>query len=101
MSLESTVIIESHRSAATLYASGALTADDVLRALAHVEQLPSNVRALCVDLRAVRVIEDRALRTLGIALRNWHAVRQGISRVRLSAAQWRNSGGAWRPAHTP
>ena len=100
MSVESTVIVESHGSAATLYASGELTADGLLWALAHVERLPTNVRALCVDLRAVRVIEDGALRTLGVALRNWRVLRHGMSRVRLSAAQWRSSGGAWRPVQT-
>ena len=101
MSVESTVIVESHGSAATLYASGELTADGLLWALAHVERLPTNVRALCVDLRAVRVMEDRALRTLGLALRKWRALRRGMSRVWLSAPQWRVSDGAWLPADTP
>ena len=78
-----------------------MTADGVLRALAHVERLPSDVCALRVDLRAVRVMEDRALRTLGAALLHWRAVRQGMSRVRLSAGYWLSSGGAWRPVHTP
>jgi ABC-type transporter Mla MlaB component len=101
MSSEPMIIVESHRSAATLYASGALTTDGLLRALAQLEQLPSNVRALCVDLRAVRAIEDGAMRTLGVALINWRAVRRGMSRVRLSGAYWLNSGGAWLPAQTP
>ena len=83
MSSESTIMVESHRSAATLYASGELTADSVLRAIAQVEQLPNHVRALCVDLRAVRVTDERALRALDIALRDWRAGRRGMSRVRL------------------
>jgi ABC-type transporter Mla MlaB component len=83
MSSESTITLESHRSAAALYASGALTAEGVLRAMAQVAQLPSHVRALCVDLRAVRVIDDAGLRALDAALREWRAARRGMSRVRL------------------
>lgn len=83
MSHESTVIVESHPSAATLYASGALTADAVLRVNVKVEQLPSHVRALCVDLRAVRTVDDRALRALHLALAVWRAARRGMSRVQL------------------
>ena len=84
MSSESTIMVESHRSAATLYASGELTADGVLRAIAQVEQLPNHVRALCVDLRALyERPTSRALRALEIALRDWRAARRGMSRVRF------------------
>ena len=100
-------MVESHRSAATLYASGELTADGVLRAIAQVEQLPSYVRALCVDLRAVRGVGDeRTLRALDIALRDWRATRRGITRVQLAdhtparvrlRSRSRTHAAAWRP----
>ena len=83
MTTESTVMVESHRSAATLYASGELTADGVLRAIALVGDLPNRVRALSVDLRAVRSADERTLRALDIALRDWRAARRGMSRVQL------------------
>ena len=79
----STIMVESHRSAATLYASGELTAEAVLRAIAEVEQLPNHVRALRVDLRAVSCADERTLRALEIALRDWRAARRGMSRVEL------------------
>ena len=83
MSSDSTIMVESHRSAATLYASGDLTAEAVLRAIAQVQQLPDHVRALRVDLRAVRSANERAFRALEIALRDWRAARRGMSRVQL------------------
>ena len=83
MTTESTIMVESHRSAATLYASGELTPEGVLRAIAHVELLPNHVRALRVDLRAVRGADERALRALESALRDWRAGRRGMSRVQL------------------
>jgi ABC-type transporter Mla MlaB component len=79
-----TIIVESHRSAATLYAAGELTTSAVLEAIACVEQLPEHVRALCVDLRGVRTTDSRALRALELALRVWRASRRGMSRVKLA-----------------
>ena len=84
MHTPSALIAESHRSAATLYAIGELTTTEVLLAIAHMEQLPENVRALCIDLRGVRKVEPKAMRALEIALRDWRAARRGVSRVKLA-----------------
>ena len=79
-----TITIESHHSAATLYAAGELTTAGVLEAIACVEQLPERIRALCVDLRAVRSPDPRALRALELALRTWRGARRGMTRVKLA-----------------
>lgn len=83
MPAESTVIVESHRSAATLYAMGEFTTDAVSRAIAHADELPENVRALCIDLRGVRSAEPGVMRALELRLRQWRAARHGMSRVKL------------------
>ena len=80
----SAVIAESHRSAATLYAIGELTTTEVLLVVAHIDLLPENVRALCIDLRGVRTVEPCAMRALELALRDWRAARRGVSRVKLA-----------------
>jgi ABC-type transporter Mla MlaB component len=80
----STMVVEAHRSAATLYATGELTKRAVMEAIACVEQLPEHVRALCVDLRGARRSESDALWTLELALRNWRGARRGMTRVKLA-----------------
>jgi ABC-type transporter Mla MlaB component len=80
----STMMVESHRSAATLYATGDLTTAGVLQAVAHIEGLPEQVRALCIDLRGVRRADSHAMRALEAALRDWRAARRGMSRVKLA-----------------
>ena len=82
----SSMILEAHGSAATLYGSGDLTTSAVLQAVASVERLPSHVRAICVDLRGIRRTDSRALRTLEAFLRRWRGTRQGMSRVKLAKA---------------
>jgi ABC-type transporter Mla MlaB component len=77
-------VIESHRSAATLYMSGELTVAGVLEAIARVEQLPEHVRALSVDLRGAHRGESDALSTLEAGLRNWRSARRGMTRVKLA-----------------
>ena len=84
MSDTSKLIVEAHRSAATIYASGDLTTAAVRRAVEAVERLPADVRAICVDLRGVRRIDSRALPTLEGFLRRWRATRRGMSRVKLA-----------------
>src|SRR5688500_865389 len=84
MPCASTMIVESHRSAATLYATGELTITGVREAIACVEQLPEHVRALRVGLRGVRRADADALRALEIGLRSWRASRRGMSRVKLA-----------------
>jgi ABC-type transporter Mla MlaB component len=84
MSSPPTIIVESHRSAATLYATGELTTAGVMDAIARVERLPEHVRALRVDLRGVQRTDSHALRALDIALRAWRAARRGMSRVKLA-----------------
>lgn len=83
MPAESTVIVESHRSAATLYAAGELMTAAVMDMMATAEQLPEDVRALCIDLRGVRKVDSRAMRALETGLRRWRACRRGMSRVKL------------------
>ena len=80
------MIVESHLTAATLYATGDLTTAGVLQAVACIDGLPQQVRALCVDLRGVRTPDSRAMRALEIALRDWRASRRGMSRVKLPEA---------------
>jgi ABC-type transporter Mla MlaB component len=82
MSSAPTIIVEPHRSASTLYATGELTTAAVLEAVACVERLPEHVRALCVDLRGVRRTDSHALRVLDLALRTWRAFRRGMTRVK-------------------
>lgn len=84
MHSESTVNVESHPSAATLYVTGELTTIGVMHALAEAEQLPDTVRALCIDLRAVRSADSHAMRVLEIGLRDWRSKRRGMSRVKLA-----------------
>src|SRR5688500_16086849 len=79
----STMVIESHRTAATLYATGELTTAGVLQAAACIEGLPEYVRALCVDLSGVGNADPHAIRALDMALREWRASRRGMSRVKL------------------
>jgi ABC-type transporter Mla MlaB component len=76
-------VIESHRSAATLYMSGELTTAGVLKAIAEIQLLPEHVRALSVDLRAAHRSESDALSTLEAGLRNWRSARRGMTRVKL------------------
>jgi len=85
MQSESSVTVESHHSFATLYATGELTTAAVLRVIAGAEDLPRNVRAVCIDLRAVQITESHAVRALEIGLRDWRAARCGMSRVKLPA----------------
>lgn len=102
----SRMMVESHRSAATLYAIGELTTTEVLLAIAHMEQLPESVRALCIDLRGVRNVDANAMRTLEVALRDWRAARRGVSRVKLaddadtSLVAIRFAHRRWKPAPT-
>lgn len=79
-----TMTVESHRSAATLYATGELTTANVHDAIASVEQLPQHVRALCVDLRGVWRTDSDAMRALDASLRVWRASRRGVTRVKLA-----------------
>ena len=83
MRSESMLSVESHRSAATMYLTGELTTAGVMRAIAQADQLPENVRALCLDLRGVRRADSYAMRVLEIGLRDWRSTRRGMSRVKL------------------
>jgi hypothetical protein len=84
MSSTPTIIVESHGSGATVYASGELTTAGVLEAVARVERLPEHVQALRVDLPGVRHADAQALRSLDMALRTWRAFRRGMTRVKLA-----------------
>lgn len=99
MSATSRLIVEAHRAAATLYATGDLTTAAVLQAIAIAERLPEHVRAIRVDLRGVRRTDSRALRTMEMFLRRWRASRRGMSRVEL-AERINTSSVAIRFAHT-
>jgi ABC-type transporter Mla MlaB component len=78
-----TIVVESHRSAATLYAVGELTTAAVLQLIARAYQLPDHVRALRIDLRGVREYDPLALRALEVGLSPWRACRRAMSRVAL------------------
>lgn len=77
------MVLESHRGAATLYATSNLTRAGVSQAAICMEALPDHVRVLRVDLRGVRNAEPKAMRALEMALRVWRAFRGGMSRVEL------------------
>jgi ABC-type transporter Mla MlaB component len=79
------IILESHRSAATLYISGELTSAGVMEAIELVEKLPENVRALRVDLRGAHRSGSDALSALEAGLRRWRSARRGMTRVQLAA----------------
>ena len=84
MPCSANIFVESHRTASTLYISGELTLDGVMDAIGRVEQLPADVRALRVDLRAAHRSESDALWALEVGLRRWRAARRGVTRVRLA-----------------
>ena len=84
MRSEETLSMESHRSAATLYITGELTTHGVMCAIGEANELPDNVRALCIDLRGVRKADPNAMRILQIGLREWRSTRRGMSRVKLA-----------------
>jgi hypothetical protein len=77
------MLLESHRDAATLYASSHLTTTSVWHAAVCMDALPGHIRVLRVDLRGVRKAEPKAMRALERALRMWRAFRGGMSRVEL------------------
>jgi ABC-type transporter Mla MlaB component len=78
------ILVESHRTASTLYITGELTLDRVMEAIGRAEQLHADVRALRVDLRAAHRSESDALRALEVGLRRWRAARRGMTRVKLA-----------------
>lgn len=78
-----TMVLESHRGAATLYATSDLTRAGVSQAAICLDALPEHVRVLRVDLTGVRNAEPNAMRALEMALRVWRALRGGMSRVEL------------------
>lgn len=83
MPAESTVIVEAHCSAATLYVSGNLTTKALCDIVARAHQLPDNVRAVCIDLSGAERPDSHALRVLELGLRPWRACRRGLSRVKV------------------
>ena len=83
MRSESMVIVEAHRSAATLYATGNLTTKALLEIVARAHQLPNNIRAVCIDLSGARQPDSHALRVLELGLAPWRAYRHGLSRVKV------------------
>jgi hypothetical protein len=98
------IILESHRSAATLYINGELTPARVLEAIGWADELPDHVRALRVDLRGAHRSESDALRALERGLRRWRGSRRGMTRVKLapdmetSAVAIRYMHRRWSPA---
>jgi hypothetical protein len=78
------IILESHRSAATLYISGELTPARVFEALERAHELPEHVRGLRIDLRGAHRGESDALSALERGLRRWRGSRRGMTRVKLA-----------------
>lgn len=83
MQSRSALIVKASRSTATLYATRDLTTTSVLQAVACANGLPAGVRAVCVDLRSVRIADPLAARALDLGLSVWRAVRDGMTWVRL------------------
>jgi len=75
--------IESHCGAATLYLRGALSVTGALRALGACERLPSRVRTLRVDMRAVELFDPSTAAAVARALLEWRTRRQGLTGVDL------------------
>lgn len=85
MQSRSALIVKASRSTATLQATRDLTTTSVLQAVACVNALPEDVRAVCVDLRNVRIANPLAARALDLGLSVWRTVRRGMTWVRLPA----------------
>jgi hypothetical protein len=81
MSSTCSMIVESHASASTVYVAGTLTVSSVRELLEAVRLLPDSIRGLRIDLRATRPRDEGVLRALEDGVRQWRAVRHGMSRV--------------------
>ena len=77
---KSGLTIESHASAASAYLSGPLSLGLTARAISAFCALPTRVRALRVDLRAITVCDIDALLMLESLVVEWCRARRGVSR---------------------
>jgi hypothetical protein len=71
------VALEGHPRSGTLYMTGVLSEAGVLRARELIDQLPTQARALRIDLRAVIVIDPEAFVGLARFLARWRDARHG------------------------
>lgn len=79
--LRSQLDIERHETAATAYVSGPFTLAVAARTIAACGQLPRHVRAVRVDLRAVRAWDVDAIAMLESLLVEWAHERHGRHRI--------------------
>jgi hypothetical protein len=79
--VRSQVAVEAHAFAATAYVTGPLTASVVARTIMACRALPSTVRGVRVDLRAVSTCDLDALVMLEAHIVEWRAHRRGVSRM--------------------
>lgn len=73
--------LEAHGSGAVIQLRAVLSRDRVARAAALCDGLPSGVRRLRADLRAVHVFDPEAFAELAQALCNWRDRRRGMVTV--------------------
>jgi len=79
--VRSQVAIEAHAFAATAYVTGPLSASVVVRTVMACHALPSTIRGVRVDLRAVSICDLDALVMLEAHIVEWRAHRRGVTHV--------------------
>ena len=70
-----TISTEQHGRTATIYVAGVLSIASALRLVRVCEKLPSVIRTVRLDLRAVHATEDGAITLLDASLRQWRPRR--------------------------
>jgi len=75
------LVVETHMSGATAYLSGPFSLAVAARTIAACCRLPSRVRAIRVDLRAVTVWDVNALMMLESLLVEWAHERRGAHHI--------------------
>lgn len=79
--MESSMIIESHRRAATVYLCGELSSEIALRAEAAAVALPPETEILRFDLLGVRRVEAGAFSAIVRAMVHWRMKRRAHSHI--------------------
>ncbi|MGI8844034.1 MAG: hypothetical protein ACR2HZ_10065 [Gemmatimonadaceae bacterium] len=76
-----TITIEQHDDSATLYVAGDMGISGALRIVRLCERLPTTIRMVRLDLRAVHDTEDGAMTVLETRLCHW---RPGRGRIHVT-----------------
>ena len=96
--LESTVRLEAHQHAATLYFVDVLSPAAVAQGMTLVHGLAKDVRSLRADLRDVRLFDPEAFGQLARGLASWRSEHRGAVDVRFGE---RGRRAPWSVASAP